>query len=68
MEYSEKDLRLSTVSGFDAEYFNNLAISKTNIEAYEKTETLYERIFRKRKYSSFDSFRKAYNNRIKKKR
>lgn len=66
MELSEKALRLLTSQGFDSEYFANLATSNTQLEAYEKTELLYQSFFKKRRYSTFASFKTAHYMRINK--
>lgn len=57
--------RLMSAKGFDVEFFNNLKISKTHIEAYEKTEKLYHSYFGRNRYKSYDSYRKVRNLRLK---
>jgi len=68
MELSDQAIALNTPKGFDQEYFKNLKSSKTNKEAYDKTEELYKSFFKKRRYSSFESYRVVRNARITKKR
>ena len=57
-------IRLLTASGFDAEFFKNLAFCETHAQAYEKTEQLFHQYFGKNKYKSFDSFRKSRDRRL----
>ena len=66
-ELTIEQQKLLTVKGFDAEFFKNLAISKTHYEAYDKTEELYRSYFGRNRYSSFNSYRNARDNRIKNK-
>lgn len=56
--------RLLTTKGFDAEFFRNLATSKTHLEAYEKTEEIYRSIFGRNRYRSFESYRNSRDRRI----
>jgi len=64
MDLPEHAIKLLSASGFDQEFFRNLAKSKTKKEAYEKTEETYRSFFKKRRYSSFDSYRVARDYRI----
>lgn len=57
---------ISTPAGFIQRYLHNLAFCETQIEAYEMTESEHVAIFKRRKYSGYDSFRKV-KNRAKKK-
>jgi len=68
MELTEQALAIHSTAGFDKEYFKNLKTCKTHKEAYDKTEDLYQSFFKKRRYSSFDSYRKVRDSRIIKKR
>jgi len=68
MELSEQAIKLLTTSGFDQEFFKNLATCKTKKEAYDKTEELYQSFFKKRRYSSFESYRVVRDARITQKR
>lgn len=61
----EEALRLLKAKEFDVEFFKNLKTSKSHQEAYEKTEELYRSFFRTNKYSSFDSYRKGRDRRLK---
>jgi hypothetical protein len=60
----QKIKRFSTTSGFIAEYFANLKVTKTQMDAYEMTEKEFLRIFGRRKYKNFDSFRQLKNRNI----
>ncbi len=54
--------QLSTPKGFIRRYLFHLnkgGVSQT--EAYEQTETEYNEIFERRRYSSYDSFRQIKN-------
>jgi len=64
-ELTIEQQKLLTAKGFDAEFFSNLGKAKTQIEAYELTEKKYNSLFGKNRYSSFDSYRKARDNRLK---
>lgn len=64
---NEEANALMTPRGFDAEFFRNLATSKTHLEAYLKTEKKYKSYFGKTRYSSFDSYRKSRDQRKDKK-
>ena len=53
--------QLSTPRGFIDRYLKNLAHCNTQIEAYELTEKEFFELFNRRKYSSYDSFRRRKN-------
>lgn len=57
---------ISTTSGFISRYMQHLSHCETQLEAYEMTESEHAAIFKRRKYSGYDSFRKV-KNRAKKK-
>jgi len=59
-------LALLSPEGFEKRFYKNCKETKTNFEAYEVTEKEYKKIFNKRKYSSYDSFRVSMTKRIKK--
>tara|TARA_R110002020_G_scaffold431046_3_gene640884 strand:- start:401 stop:607 length:207 start_codon:yes stop_codon:yes gene_type:complete len=59
-------LALLSPEGFEKRFYKNCKETKTNYEAYEVTEKEYKKIFNKRKYSSYDSFRVSMTKRIKK--
>jgi hypothetical protein len=61
-----KELELLTPNGFDSCYFRHLADSTTCKEAYEKTEAEYKAVFRKNRYSGYESYRVIRNKRLKK--
>jgi hypothetical protein len=52
---------LSTPKGFLNRYLQHLITCETQIEAYEQTEIEHEALFNRRKYSSYDSFRRRKN-------
>lgn len=52
-----KDSQLSAKT-FEELYFKFVPDSKSYPEAYEKAEGIHEKYFEKRRYSSYDSFRK----------
>jgi hypothetical protein len=60
VEFSPEQLKqvrqLSTTEGFAEAFHQNLATSKTFIEAYEVTERAHECLFGERKYSCYQSF------------
>jgi orotate phosphoribosyltransferase len=60
----QKIKRFSTTSGFIAEYFANLKVTTTQVDAYERTEKEFLKIFGRRKYKNFDSFRQIKNRGI----
>ncbi|MAR39098.1 MAG: hypothetical protein CMD22_00155 [Flavobacteriales bacterium] len=49
--------------GFEKRYNENVSITNSYIEAYEKTEEEYHFNFGKRRYSSYDSFRQVIKRR-----
>ena len=57
--------QLVTTEGFINRYFENLKVSKTNVEAYEKTAEEYRKAFGIDKYSGYDSFRQIKNRKFK---
>lgn len=52
---------------FEDLFFDATRSSSTYMEAYEKVEILHEQYFEKRRYSDYDSFRKAKEHRHNKK-
>jgi hypothetical protein len=56
-----------TAAGFEEVFFDETRTSITYIEAYEKAETFHEEVFGKRRYSDYDSFRKAKDQKHNKK-
>lgn len=58
-------LTLLTTSGFDKLFFSNLRTTKTQVEAYEKTEKQYHGYFGRNRYSNYDSYRNSRNRRLK---
>tara|TARA_R110002020_G_scaffold2793_2_gene13090 strand:+ start:477 stop:680 length:204 start_codon:yes stop_codon:yes gene_type:complete len=59
-------LALLSPTGFNDRFHANCKTTKTYVEAYEKTDSEYEQIFGKRKYSSYESFRVCLHRRLKK--
>ena len=58
-------LSMLSFKGFMQRYYYYCKIEKTYKDAYEKTEKEYEKIFKKRRYSSYDSFRVVLNRKMK---
>ena len=56
--------QLNSVEGFIERYFYNLAYSATQLEAYETTESEHERLFNRRRYTNYDSFRQIKNRKL----
>jgi len=52
--------------GFFTRYYSLIRESRTNVEAYDKTETEYKAYFGKSRFSGYDSFRKCITRKIKK--
>lgn len=65
MELGEDALKLLTTKGFDDEFFKNLRTSETHMEAYERTEQKYLTFFGRKRYKTFESYRKSRDQRIK---
>jgi hypothetical protein len=61
----KKEPAFVTPEGFLHKYFQNCRKCKTNLEAYELTETEYATKFGVNKYSSYDSFRIIKNRKFK---
>jgi len=61
------DLFEIRTKGFEDRYMLNVRLHKTYKAAYEKTELEYKKTFSKRRYSSYDSFRKVRSRKMKKK-
>ncbi len=57
------DVKLHKPEHFDRRFEKYYRESETYIEAYKKTESDYKAVFGERKYSSYNSFRNAYNTR-----
>lgn len=51
--------------GFDELFFRFINESKTHVHAYERAEKVHEIMLGKRKYSDYDSYRKAKEQRLK---
>ncbi len=66
-ELTTDALALLTAKGFDDLYFNFLPDSRTNEEAYARTEGEYRRHFKKNRYRNYESYRKARDYRMKRK-
>ena len=58
-------LKLLTTTGFEQKYFDFLRIYD-NKKAYEETEKEYEKWYKKRRYSSYKSFREVVNRKHRK--
>lgn len=66
MEFShEQTIKFFKAREFDNEFFKNLIISKSQREAYEKTEKAYHKIFGRNRYKNFESYRKCRDYRMK---
>jgi len=61
------DLFEIRTQGFENRYLTNIKLCRTYKDAYEKTELEYNKTFRKRRYSSYDSFRQIRARKMKKK-
>jgi hypothetical protein len=61
-----KFINLYLPAEFDKRFEFHYRQSRTYKEAYEKTESDYKSLFGLNKYSSYESFKKAYNTRAKK--
>lgn len=57
--------QLSTTDGFTARYYNLLRFHKTYSEAYEATEQDHVRLFGRRRYSNYNSFRNVKDRKLK---
>ena len=53
--------KLSTRKGFYNEYFNQLKLCKTNIEAFNVVNERYHVLFGQYRYSDWNSFKKMTN-------
>ena len=60
-------LKLQTSTGFEQRYFDYLRIHDSQ-SAYEETEKEYEKWYKRRRYSSYKSFREVVNRRHRKSR
>jgi hypothetical protein len=58
-------LVLLSPNGFEDRFHKNCKLSKTYMEAYEKTEEEYQEYFGKTRYSSYDSFRVVMQRKMK---
>jgi hypothetical protein len=56
--------QLNSVEGFITRYFYNLANSASQLDAYEMTESEHERLFSRRRYTCYDSFRQVKNRKL----
>jgi hypothetical protein len=54
--YPDQILALLKFDGFLAEFYRQLPKAKSNTEAYEQTEALYEKYYGSRKYADYNSF------------
>lgn len=57
------DINLHKPIEFDRRFEEHLEGCETYLQAYHLTEQDYKAIFGERKYSSYNSFRNAYNTR-----
>tara|TARA_R110002153_G_scaffold70085_2_gene184589 strand:+ start:412 stop:624 length:213 start_codon:yes stop_codon:yes gene_type:complete len=64
MKLSIEILSLLSPAGFEKRFYKNCQTTKSNEQAYEKTEKEYEKYFLKRRYASYDSFRVTKNKKI----
>lgn len=55
---------LSTCSGFINRFYKLLPLYTTQQEAYEALEREHSEIFGRKKYASFESFKKTKNKRL----
>lgn len=65
MKISFEILSMLSFKGFINRYYFYCKTEKTYKDAYEKTEQEYEKNFKKRRYSSYDSFRVVLNRKMK---
>jgi hypothetical protein len=61
---TEQQTKLLSAKGFDDQFFKNLAHCETHKDAYEMTEQMYQDAFGKRRYKTFQSYRKARDFRM----
>lgn len=61
-----KDIHLHKPKVFDQRFREHFKICDTYIQAYKETEKDYKAIWGENKYSSYNSFRNAYNARQRK--
>ena len=55
-----------SADGFEQLFFGHTQTSSTYTEAYEKAEDEHEKLFEKRRYSDYNSFRNTKTQRMKK--
>lgn len=55
-----------SAEGFEQLFFDQVRVSTTYVEAYEKAEEEHERVFEKRRYSDYNSFRNCKTQKMKK--
>lgn len=63
---SETDVKLHDPAEFDDRFVKHTGECQTYEEAYILTEEDYKKVFGKRKYSSYNSFRVSRSKRLKK--
>tara|TARA_R110000850_G_scaffold2256_2_gene11138 strand:+ start:702 stop:917 length:216 start_codon:yes stop_codon:yes gene_type:complete len=54
--YPKELQELGLFKGFREQFYKELRDSKTNTEAYDKTELIHKKYYGRNKYSSFKSF------------
>ena len=65
IKYIEKSkVDLYRLTNFIDKYFEFLKVSKTQTEAWQKTEQEFISVFEEQRFSSFDSFRKIRNSHL----
>lgn len=58
-------IKLNDPVEFDREFYKLLRLSDiSNKQAYERLETIYQSVFKKRRYASVDSYRISRRKRI----
>lgn len=62
---SETDVKLHDPAEFDQRFVDHTGDCQTYEEAYILTEEDYKKVFGKRKYSSYNSFRVSRSKRLK---
>ena len=67
MSMPKKDIHLNDPEAFEKRWLEYTATADTYEEAYLMVEEDYKKVFGKRKYSGYNSFRVARRNRMKRK-
>lgn len=65
MENENLTFQLVSVDGFIRRYMQHLSGDLTQQQAYDMTESEYNKCFGKTRYSSYDSFRQVKNRKLK---